>query len=139
MFDADMEVVAKWKLGDMVQANVKRPRNYKLLQKHFVMLNVGFDAWEPEPVEHNGVTYQPVKNFDRFREEITILAGYYDLVVTVKGELRKVAKSISFGAMSEDDFGQLYNASQKVLLDLILHNYTHEDLDRVVEELMNFL
>jgi len=69
MFDADMEAVSKWKLGDMVQANVKRPRNYKLLQKWFVMMNVGYDAWEPEAVEHSGLTYQPVKNFERFREE----------------------------------------------------------------------
>lgn len=110
-------------------------RNYRYLQKFMVMVQLGFDAWEPEQV----INGKPVeKNFDRFRKDCTIAAGFYDLVVNIKGNAKAEAHSISFGKMGEEEFDKVYSAVLNVLLKEILSNYTREDADRVVDELMGF-
>lgn len=124
-------------VGKIVAVEWKEPRNYQFHKKLFAMLRVGFDAWEPPEVTHNNLPVE--KNFDRFRRDCIIAAGYYDIVVNFKGEPRAEAKSISFGAMSEEEFGKLYNAVAELLLRHILRGYTRDDLDAVVAEMQGFL
>lgn len=130
------EALKKMKTGDVIAVEWHHPRNYNFHKKFFAMLKLGFDSWEPQTLEHKGMTIE--KNFDRFREDIIIAAGFYDVVINLRGEARAKAKSISFGSMSEQEFGELYNKAADVLLNLVLKKYTRDDLDRVVQELMNF-
>jgi hypothetical protein len=130
------EFIAKIKLGGAVKAKVTRQRNPAFHRKMFALLNLGFEAWEPQGKEYKG---EPVaKNFEQFRNDVTVLAGYYDTAITLKGETRLTAKSISFGAMDEDEFGKLYNEVVNVLLARVLTRYTRDDLDEVIERLMAF-
>lgn len=124
------------KNGEVVRAEIKRPRNYEFHKKFFALLNIAYESWEPEEIEYHG---QPVgKNFDKFRDDITILAGYYNIFVNIKGEPQAEAKSISFGKMEEDEFAELYSKTIDVILKRVLKNYTREDIDRVVEEIIGF-
>lgn len=123
-------------VGAVISVEWKHPRNYKFHKKLFAMLGVGFNAWEPAEQEFKGLPVQ--KNFDRFRRDVIIAAGYYDVVVNIKGETRAEAKSIAFGNMSEEEFGKLYNAVADVLLHKILKSYTKDDLESVVNELIGF-
>jgi len=50
------------------------------------------------------------KQFDVFRQNLTVLAGYYDQLYTIKGEVRIEAKSLSYGSMSQDEFEDCYSA-----------------------------
>lgn len=134
--DEDLEAMRTIGVGDVISVEFKRPRNYKFHKKFFAMLQVGFDAWEPEEREYKGLPVQ--KEFNRFRQDVIIAAGFYDVVVNIQGEVRAVAKSISFGAMSEEEFGKLYNAVANVLLQKVLQNYTEADLESVVQDLMGF-
>jgi hypothetical protein len=133
------ETVIKWGIGAYISGGFSRPRNAKFLRKFFALLDALFEQWEPQDTEYKGVQAQ--KSRERFREEITILAGYYDLVCSLKGEARVVAKSISFGKMDEDTFGELYNAVHKVGMDKILNSkgWTDDDLNSAVDRLMGFL
>jgi hypothetical protein len=128
------------KNGEIVSAEIKRPRNYKFHKKYFALLNYAFSIWEPEEPEFKSKLVNKYfgKNFDRFREDIICLAGYYDIVPTINGQVRPRAKSISFGRMDEDEFHELYSKTIDVILKHVLHNYTHEDIDRVVEEIIGF-
>jgi hypothetical protein len=119
----------------------KEHRNPKFHSKFFVMLAVGYDAWEPEVARTKRVFEgQPIrKSFDDFREEVTILAGFYDVTYSVDGSLSRSAKSISFASMEQDEFELLYNAVAQVLLDYVLRRYTRDDLDRVVGVLEGFM
>ena len=128
--------IAKLKLGQMVRAEVTKPRNPKFHRKYFALLNFAFDAWEPQAKEYKGEPVQ--KNFDQFRRDVTILAGYYEASYNLKGEVRLLPKSISFANMNEDEFGALYSDTINVILSRILTNYSRSDLYEVVENLLRF-
>ena len=124
------------KNGEIVSAEIKRPRNYKFHKKYFALLNYAYSVWEPVSIEHKGKVAE--KSFDRFREDIVILAGYYETVVNIKGDVKAQAKSISFGKMEEYEFEQLYSKTIDVILKHVLDGYTREDIDRVIEEIIGF-
>ncbi len=122
--------------GETIRVVFTKPRNSKYHRKFFAMLNVGYEAFEPPEQVHKGLPVQ--KNFERFRKDVIISAGFYNVVANLKGEVRAEAHSISFGNMGEEEFTKLYNACCNVLLHRVLRNYTRDDLDRVVEELVRF-
>jgi hypothetical protein len=124
------------KQGEIVSAEIKRLRNYRFLKKYFALMNYAFGVWEPECLEYKGK--QVGKSFKQFRKDITILAGYYTLTENVKGEVRAEADSISFGKMDDDKFETLYSKTIDVLLRLIFKNYTREDVDKVVDNIIGF-
>lgn len=131
-----IDELAKLKIGQGVRVQLTRMRNYAFHRKFFALLNIAFDAWEPTAKEYKG---QPVaKNFERFREDVTILAGYYTSSVNLRGDVRLSAKSISFSSMDQGEFEKLYSAVIDVVLQRILANYTRDDLDNVVEQVLRF-
>jgi hypothetical protein len=130
------EYIAGLKLGAPVRAEVKRMRNYQFHKKLFALLNLAYEAWEPTEATYKGE--KVAKNFNQFRNDVTVLAGYYETTMTLKGEVRVVAKSISFANMEQDEFDKLYSAVINVILAKILSNYTRDDLDNVIDQLMNF-
>lgn len=132
----DIDKVKGIATGEGLRMQFSKPRNYKFHKKFFAMLDLGFDCFEPVATEYKGVPVE--KNRERFRKDVIIQAGFYDLVVNIKGEVRAEAKSISFGNMEEDEFNKVYNAVANVLLQRVLRNYTRDDLDRVVETLIHF-
>lgn len=127
--EQDKEYVDKLKLGDIIHFDVKKLRNPDFHRKYFALLNFLYDHFEPVTGE---------KNFSQFREDATILAGYYEQHVRLNGDTRTVAKSISFGAMSAEDFEKLYSNTINVGLKYIVKNYAREDLDNVLNNLMEF-
>jgi len=135
--DASREVVAKWKLGQGVRVEAKKIRNYEFHKKFFALLDIGFDAFEPPEQEYKGLPV--VKNRKRFRKDCIIAAGFYDLVVDLNGNAHAEAKSISFANMDDNEFELVYSAVADVLLQKVLRNYSRDDLDRVVDEIMGFV
>lgn len=137
--DAESEEFARkrHKPGQVVTADVVVPRNHKFHRKFFALLNLGFQYWEPDAT-HKG---RPVlKDFERFRSDVIILAGFYDVVVNLNGELRLEPKSIAWHKMEDDEFERLYQASIQVLLDKVLgaKGFDRAEIDRVVDELLRF-
>lgn len=130
------DYIAKLKLGEVVKVKATRMRNPGHHRKYFALLNLAFDSWEPVGKEYRGEPVQ--KNFEQFRNDVTVLSGYYESAITLRGEVRLSAKSISFGSMGQDEFEQLYSATVDVILARILTQYTRADLDQVIERLMSF-
>jgi hypothetical protein len=115
------------------------PRNGKFHRKFMALLNVGFEMWEPKRKRKSYKGMAIEKNFDQFREDITILAGFYEQTFNIKGEMRLRAKSISFAAMEDDEFETLYQAVVTVLLREVCTRYAGRDeLDAVVNRVMEF-
>ena len=127
----------KLKFGEVVQSEFKKVRNHKFLRKYFALLNIGFDNWNPAPLDsRHGI---PEKNFDRFRADVTILCGYYDSVVRLDGSVRIEAKSISFARMTEESFAELYNKTINVLLKHVYNSdMTEEALNAIVNQYLSF-
>ncbi len=120
--ESDAEIVEKIANNRYVTADIKQVRNPAFHAKFFALLNFGYQYFEPEPQMIREM--EAVKNFDRFREDVTILAGHREAVVNIKNEVRFVAKSISFGSMDELEFNELYKTVFEVIWRLVVSKST---------------
>lgn len=127
-------------LGELMKLNFTIPRNPRFHRKFFAMLDVGFEAWEPERgrVRRFWRGSAIAKSRDQFRHDVIILAGFYEASYALDGTLRLTAKSMSFAKMDDIEFEKLYSAVADVLLQKVLTKYTRDDLDDVVEKLLGF-
>jgi hypothetical protein len=126
--------------GEMLVLDFKFPRNPRFHRKFFALLNVGFDAWEPgrKHKTYKGMAIE--KDFEQFREDVIILAGFYEQTFDLRGHMKLKAKSISFANMDDEDFNKLYSAVADVLLREVCTRYAgREELDNVVEQITGFL
>lgn len=129
----DRELLTKIKVGQPVRLTLKRVRNYDFFRKWWALIHYAYDVWEPDPGNQVGE-----KNLDRFRKDITILAGYYEQTIRLDGSTRTEAKSLQFGKMTEDEFEDLYSKTIDVILKYVMHNYTGDQLRCVVDQVMEF-
>ena len=145
--ESDAEVLKKLPVGQPIRVKVTRVRNPQFHRKFFALLNYLYDIWEP-PVaiaEHelrsgkfDPDLAQPEKNFDRFRKDIIILAGFFTHQFRVDGSVRVEPKSISFAAMDETEFEELYGKVIDVGLKYVARNYSEDELRAVVDQIMEF-
>ena len=127
----------KLKPGEVVRAEFKKVRNYQFHKKYFALLSVGFDNWEPGEI--NSKYGVPTKNFDRFRADLTILAGFYDTTVRLDGSVRIEPRSISFAKMSAEEFADLYSKTIDVLIKHVYkQDMDPEKLNQIVESYLRF-
>jgi len=132
------ELWEKLKMGQVIHGDFKKVRNYRFLKKYFALLNIAFDNWEPGEI--NSKYGVPEKNFERFRADVTILAGYFDTTVRLDGSVRVEPKSISFAQMDEEEFEKLYNKTIDVLLKHVYDNgMTAEDVNNLVNHILEFV
>lgn len=131
------ERYCKIKLGAVVQTETKTYRNYGFHKKYFALLNFGFEYWKPGEISSkHGI---PEKNFEQFREDITILAGYYTTVIRLDGSVRILAKSIAFGSMEQDEFEKLYNSVINVILNKIFKGMEEKELTDLINKTLEFI
>lgn len=130
------EFIKKMKLGALCHADFKKMRNYEFHKKYFALINFAYEQWEPREVRYKGVVIH--KNLDRFRKDMTIMAGFAEPTFTINGDVRFEPKSISFASMDEIEFDKLYSKTIDVVLAKILTNYTRDDLDDIVQKLLQF-
>jgi hypothetical protein len=130
------DALKRFKIGDGVHCEVKRYNNPLFHRKLFALFNLGFEYWNPEQKEYKGELV--AKEFNQFRHDITILAGYYDTSINFKGEVRLTAKSLNFSSMQQDEREKLFSAVIDVLLSRVLTKYTKQDLEEVVNQVLEF-
>ena len=127
----DVAILDRIRNGDVITIEFTHKRNGGFFAKWHVLVNYAFDIWEPE----EGA---PEKNYERFRKEITMLAGYYREVPSIRGGVRYEADSISWAKMDPDTFALMYTATCDVLIKWVLREYTREDIDRVLTHVAEF-
>jgi hypothetical protein len=132
---------SKVKAGRIVRGEFVLPRNPHFHRKFMALMKVGFDYFEeisPRQM-HKGKEIKP--DFERFRKDITILAGKYHMVVNIKGEVRAEADSIRFASMEEPEFQMLYENVLEVLLQRVLTGpqWSKEKVDKTVEQIAGFI
>lgn len=139
-FDASA-FMEKVKLGGDVWAEFTKARNARFHKKFFTLLDLAFQTWEPAEgvMEYRG---RPIeKNKERFRAEILILAGHYDAVYSVKGDVRLVAKSISFAALDDIEFDKVYRQVLDVVWRQVMQHSRYrsaKEVDDMVARLMSY-
>lgn len=134
--ESDVEKLATLTEGETIRADFKRPRNIAFHRKYFALLDVLYNIFEPAPIEHNGEVAQ--KSRERFRKDIAIATGHYELVINIKGECRAEAKSISFASMDDMQFAELYSRTINYGLQKIAIGKTREQIDNWVDQIIDF-
>lgn len=135
---ATIEAFSKIKIGQTIHGEFRRMRNPGFHRKFFALLNLAFEYWEPGEIDSK--YGKPEKNFDQFRKDVIILAGFYKSVIRLDGSVRIEPESISFGSMDQDTFERLYNAVLMVCMERIpvLKDMDEEEVDKCVNKLLEF-
>lgn len=127
--DLEKDKMDKFKNGEIYEIDIKYERNSSFHRKVFSFFNFVFQYWR------NGNEYDEEQaQFDRFRKDLTILAGYNHKVYNYKGELRLEAKSLSYSSMEQDEFEQFYTA----LINATSKHVMKDANDVEISKLMNF-
>lgn len=139
--EVDCEKLRKIKNGTLCLAKIVQPRNPKFHRKFFALLNFGFYYFEPEVQEWNGIKSE--KNFEEFRSNVIILAGYRTVTVTIKNEIKVRAKSISFASMDETEFAEVYSKVFNIIWQLVMNKskiqgFTQELMENTVNSMLRF-
>jgi hypothetical protein len=139
--EEDRELTNKIRAGEVVRLTYSRMRNYQFHKKYFALMNFAFERWEPAAVTDDREWLSkvtPEKNFTRFREDVTILAGFYDAHFRLDGTVRISAKSISFASMDSDEFEKLYSATINVILKHVCTQFSEDELNHMVDQTLMF-
>lgn len=141
---ADNDETAEWlqkvKSGSVVSGEFVQPRNYRFLRKIHALFKVAYGYFE-EHVEAN-IEYRGKKvrtSYDRFRKELVILAGHYEPVFNIRGELRVEAKSLSFARCTEEEAEKIFSdCINAALKNVYKYAMGEDELRKIVEEILAF-
>lgn len=112
------------------QHTFKIPRNYKFHRKYMAMLQFALKHAK------EGLEYP---NFEEFRKEIAILAGFFYIKRGLSGKETKVAKSISFASMDDAEFEELYSRSIDIIILYVLPQGTdRNEFEGALNEVLGF-
>lgn len=96
-YGSDLDKIKRIKSGEIIECVIRRKRNAKFLRKFFALIQLCYDNQE---------VYD---NIDFLRRDLIVAAGFYEQWYDHNGEEQIRAKSISFAAMEEDEFSDLYD------------------------------
>ena len=94
----------KYAHNDILEVTIRKPRNVLFHRKFFGLLNQFHEAVDPD------------YSVDDMRMIFTMRAGYFNRVVTQKGEAF-LPRSISFDSMDEAQFNEFYMKFNEALMD----------------------
>jgi hypothetical protein len=138
--DEQAQKLKRFKVGSVVRGEFVEMRNGKFFRKWWTLANFAFDLWAEsmEPMEYRGQRVQPV--FEKFRKDLTILAGFYHPVFNIDGSFKVEADSIAWAKMNEETFAVLYSKTIDAILAKVLprHGLSHETLANHVDRVLEF-
>lgn len=107
-FDTEAERLERFKTGFIYPVEIKQSRNPGFHGKVFSFLQFCFEHWSGDQTD---VRFKPnAAQFDTFRRNLMVLAGYKDITFTMDGRLRVEAKSLAYSAMEQSEFEECYSA-----------------------------
>jgi hypothetical protein len=138
--DEEAAKLGKIKAGAAVRAKIVQMRNPRFFKKWWVLAKFAFDIWSDTMpmMQWRG---QPVRpEFDKFRQDLTIMAGYYRPVWNIKGEMRVEAESLRWDKMDETTFEALFSATIQAILTKVLSrpDLTEEKVRQYVDGVLRF-
>ena len=133
------DYVSKLTVGKRLHGKFTKQRNPKFHAKVFALFTFAFEIWDAPDVTYRGQRVE--KEFERFRKDLTILAGHYETSVRLDGTVRLEAKSLAFGNMDDDEFGAVFRGLLDVVWKKVLKDRGYESaeyVEKLVDELLSF-
>jgi hypothetical protein len=127
--DIEQEKLSRFKTGELYTVEIKQTRNPAFHRKVFAFFGFCFEYWVSDRENLSAA-----KQFDVFRQHLTVLAGFYDTFYGIDGRVRVEAKSLSYGSMSQSEFEECYHA----LINAAMKNVFCGDDRETYEKLCRF-
>lgn len=118
------------------KASVRQHNNPAFHRKLMALFQHAYEVWEPAELQYMGQLVR--KEFERFRRDVTIQAGYYEAAVDLRGRVALSARSLNFSSMEQVEREKLFSAVVDVVLERVLTNYSRADLDNVLAQTLAF-
>lgn len=106
--DSDIERLHRFKNGETYCADIKLSRNPQFHRKVMAFFGFCFEHWCADRAGMGNADEHTQRT--RFRKDLTILAGFYDTVVNIRGEVRAEAKSLAYSNMDQEEFERCYSS-----------------------------
>ena len=119
-YDNDYEKMKKLKVGDFLECDIRKPRNYKFHKKYFALLNLLFQNQER------------YKHLEDLRHDIIIECGYFTIREDINGHEIRKPDSLSFAKMDEHAFTELYSRTVDVIVKYF--NFDRQEIIDNVEQ-----
>ena len=118
----------KFSDGDIIRAEIKRPRHPGHHRKYWAMLKI----------VHEGTAVQDLyPTTDKLHQAIKGALGYYSEVRLPDGKVFQVVDSIAFESMAQDEFEVFYDKAVDLIVQQVVPNLDREDLAREVESMVS--
>ena len=134
--DVSAEAMEGFRANGLYKAEITQPRNAPMHLKFFSLLNLAYENYEQPEVFHNNI--RVFKSFERFREEVIIACGHWELELNKRNNVVQRAKSISFAKMKQDEFDSLFNTAITVILSDYLTYYSEDDMNLLVSKVLAY-
>ena len=115
------EEIRKIPPGEVVRITWSRPRNYENHKRFFSFLKTTFEIQDH------------FTDLEIYRKWIEMKAGHFITAVAPNGTTMFLPKSISFSAMSEDEFQKMFKKCIDVFLSVWGDRISEDELLRVIE------
>ncbi len=130
LYDSDLELKKRLRIGSVVRCKVSNPRNYEHHKKFFALVRLTFENL-PAPLVQKWNIRNEQDMLRRFKRDL----GYFTNTINEYGEREIEYLSISFAAMQQFEFEQFYNQC----IDLVLFKYIRGiDKQDLITEIENF-
>ncbi len=124
----DKDIIDKLPSDQLIKMTYSIPRNPKFHAKFMGMINLAFQNQNEKLAQYT--------DFNKFRKDLIIEAGFYEEHVDFNGQIKREAKSIAFGNMDEDEFSNVFNAVADVICQLVIPGIKRQD---IIDNLVGFM
>jgi len=121
-FEQDYENAKRHKAGDIIEFECKLKRNSGFHSKFFALLELVFQ--NQDTTNHR----------EAFRKWMIINAGYFTVVKFPDGTSEKIADSISFASMDQEQFERVFQDVLQVAINVV-----GAKEDEILENLIGFM
>lgn len=116
--DHAREILKRWPIGETLKADVRKPRALRTLKRWWVLCNL---------VSANSDQF---KTPDMVHQYLKLRAGHCDQIIAQStGEIYLIPSSISFDALDETEFQDVWRRAVDVVLQDILPGVSERDLE----------
>jgi hypothetical protein len=131
--EVERDRLKRFKIGEMYEGEFKTTRSPAFHRKMFAFFNFVFNYWSADKTEWQ--YFDESKQFNTFRKNLTVLAGFKEVTYTIDGRVRVEAKSLAYGNMEPEEFEQCYKAIINAAIANIFDNTTNQS---TINELYSF-
>lgn len=124
--DEMAENLKSLKNNEQYEIEIKRQRNPAFHRKVFAFFAFCYDCWSGAHTEWE--FQDPDAQFDTFRKNLTVLAGFRVVTYTLDGRFRVEAESLSYANMEQDRFEKVYKALINAAIKHVFNNTRDENI-----------